>query len=784
MRRFEFPPDIPMDKTHQLDQSTARFQSVKNGLPELIKNAKDQYARLEVRDKDQRQIVVLIDSKGKALGVVDFAGATAADFNGWQTWASRTAGRAYMADDIEAGHGNGGKSFMVRGSTTFSYIESCAYGLRTRMGFDNQNPSVRYFPGCAMENGTKIWDVPEPHPRRRLEAALADLDVDFGKIPEAARQAFEKRQAFTAVYVGGIREWQNRRSLRRLVDAVVPDLLSHGQAALSIETCSVWVVVDGELVGGRPLEVEVPPPFTGFEALDPIPVPEQLPDPSGGDMIPTGTGGPKEKFLQLRTSEKHLRMSEDLKALNVIRVRNERNVVANWPLARLAPMAESSFIFGELRVPGLEAEHVADSHRDELADTPLARALEQWVTEQVEALAAKLRDALVKETRPEDRTRTSRTLSEFRELMRDYLESSPVSGEQEGEGEDGDEGNGTGRRRGRRWIPGSKLDEIILEPGQQRISLASGTKAPLVFRCYERDPDGERYPVLGVPVELCVSRSGMLRLTSDGDLHGISAGTAEMWLRNPDTGITSNKVEVEVVQCTGVDILGPPEPLKQGQWTKLLISFHTSTGPRDDLLVEGKIDEIGFGRLSRHGVFTAGMVEGTATVRVRFGPARGDVCTVSVEIGAEVFERSERRAGTRGDVPWILLCGEEAPGMDEYPPEQRTHPGGDRFPTIIEEPQFPHVVWINHNSKESVRVRRGRGPTGVGGISTKTFYQFLALKCFDILKRLKVRQEIGDAVWTEREFTRGFAQAEIDCSGFIDTAYELAGDLYRARGQD
>ena len=56
-----------------------------------------------------------------------------------------------------------------------------------------------------------------------------------------------------------------------------------------------------------------------------------------------------------------------------------------------------------------------------------------------------------------------------------------------------------------------------------------------------------------------------------------------------------------------------------------------------------------------------------------------------------------------GDIPDILLCGDEAPGFDDYPEEQRTLPGGAEFPTIIEDPLFASVVWINPKSKELAR---------------------------------------------------------------------------------
>src|SRR2546425_11738891 len=91
MTEFAFLSEIPMDKTHTLDQMTGRFQTVKEGVPELVKNSKDQYMRRGVSDRQDRQIVVLVDASGLSLGVLDFAGARPEDFRGWQTWSSRTA---------------------------------------------------------------------------------------------------------------------------------------------------------------------------------------------------------------------------------------------------------------------------------------------------------------------------------------------------------------------------------------------------------------------------------------------------------------------------------------------------------------------------------------------------------------------------------------------------------------------------------------------------------------------------------------------------------------------
>src|SRR5687767_13696547 len=118
MAKYQFRELIPIDVPHTLMQLLSRFQSVKEGLPELIKNSKDQYSRLGIIDKASRVIIVAINTERKSIGVIDFAGATADQFKRWETWSDSTANERDKASDIEGGNGLCGKAFMVLGSTT------------------------------------------------------------------------------------------------------------------------------------------------------------------------------------------------------------------------------------------------------------------------------------------------------------------------------------------------------------------------------------------------------------------------------------------------------------------------------------------------------------------------------------------------------------------------------------------------------------------------------------------------------------------------------------------
>lgn len=779
--RFNLLREIPIDSGHTLDQLTGRFQTVKDGLPELIKNAKDQYSRLGIIEADNRQIVVIINSQMRKVAVLDFAGAGPEDFEGWTTWSSRTANRSELANDIEGGHGNGGKAFMVRGSTTFSYMDSCARGRRTRMGFNNAVSKERYKPGYGILGKMELNNIGENNPQRILQQELRGFKFDPKLLPNVVKQAFERRESFTIVVVDGVRDWQERRvsTIKRLASETPSLIADHGQTALTIETCSVWVLVDGVLITKTPVHAKALEPYPGFESALNVPVPDTLPDPETEEPVRTGRGGSTDKFLQLETSTKYLRLSDDLRARNVIRIWNERNNVATWPLPSLGVINPSiAFIYGKLRVPALQGEHLADAHRSTLADTPLTRALERWVSQQVESLAEQLSKAEMRKTRPHDQEKASRALQELRDLMRKFLQPEEITGDAIDNAKGGEKGElETGRKKKRKRSEfGDRIDEIALELMKRRFSMAVGTRIPLIFRCFEVDGESKK-PVM--PNNL-VFKTGLSDIVSfdEGVLWGDASGKTVIWFESSDGRVLSNKVEVEVVTCTGVDVTVPTEPLLQGQRKQLPIVYHTANGPRDDLLIDGAIDEPGMAWIGRSGMFTAGLVEGTPTLRIRFGPGRGDQRTFPIVIGSERVETRGSGGSEGGNIPEILFCGMTVPGMDNYAPEQRTHMGGEHHTTIIEEPQFPSIVWINPTSKEASRVRRSRGgPTGIGGIGTKTFMHFVALKCFEILKRLKVRQELRDRTVSETQFNQLIAQAEMDCATFIDAAFDLSEKL-------
>jgi len=784
MSDLQFFDEIPINVSSALHQLLGRFQSVRDGLPELIKNSKDHYSRLEINERTDRVILVLINTHRRCLGVLDFGGATRTDFRHWVTWADANANRGAGVNDIEGGHGNGGKGFMVRGSKEDSFFESCRDGLRTKMGYSATVEDRLYFPAFFSEDGKKLDNVKSAGPRKHLDTALAKLAATYDELPEQAKSMFEKRQAYSLVQLNGVRDWAGRRaSAVQMMTATGGELMSHAQAALTIETCSVFVVVDGTPTPATPLVRTIPEPMPGFETEITLSVPAELKDPRMDEMIETGASEAPSSdartghILRLATSKQSLRMAGN-KAINVVRVRNARNVIGNWSVADLCAQSSSAYIYGVLHMSTMGSEHQIGADRIALADSPLVRALEAWTAQQVADLAAKIQRAISKEHKPQEIDKANDGLRKMREAMRQFLERAA-------QGQGG--GNGEPPQPP---LPGTIVRQIVLEHGAQALALAKGTTVPLVVRAYDLAPNGDRLRVRGVQLDIVSDPPSLTSMVGRRSLRAENVGRVTIWFRDAATGVESNRVEIEIVNAVGATIQEiPARPLLQGEEVNLRVLFTTArktktdslVESRADLMVDATVDEPNVGWVDRYGVFTAGGQEGTATVRVRFGPGPVDTSTGVLRVGPDRVRKRSRDVGNKGaDVPHILMCGVDAPGMDHYPENERTIKASDLLPTIIDyEPLFePNVIYINPDSKEAAQMRRNRGGRrGSASIGTETFLKFLAMKCFEILKRLYVRQILKDIPASELQFRQTFAEAEMRCAPFIDVAFGIAEQL-------
>jgi len=779
---------IPIDIEFSLEQMTGRFQTLKDGLPELIKNSKDHYERLHILDKNDRLIIIIFSKDLDKIGVLDFGGAKLEDFDGWQTWSSRLSGRNEMGMNIEAGYGNGGKAFMVRGVLKKSSM--CGYNSRrlNKMGYILNDPNQRiYEPGFYSDNsGRELKDYYIHKLDEALNHELEPFGIDLNDLPEEALILLKRREAFTIVYLDGIKEWKNytRSDRKRACLDIEMKIAEHAQAALTIDTCHVMIfnAYTKEEIG--PLEVTPLEPFEGLEKIAPIPVPDLLIDPETKNKIGTGPDPNNKKFLILRTSKLNLRSYERYKSRNVIRVKNERNVVSNWSIAELVPEPSSGYVYGAITCPALIGEHLSGSDRlSPLVDTPLVRALREWTSEQVGKIVSQIQALRSDTYRNEDTSAASETLKLLRDLMKDYLKKETAANQPADTGE-----TPGGKKKSLLPPPpppppkkyGKRIDEILLESPGDWIKIALGTNIPLIVRCYEKNGE-ERLPINTYNLHLVTNVDGIIEHNQRVSIRGLKTGTIQIYFEDNKTGIKSNSITIEVVELSELVIQSPTRKIKQSERLKLDISaFALDKSRVSNLLYETSIDEIDMGKISRNGFFTAGGKAGETTVRIRWGNDETKISSCKIVVSEEKIERPGKDSGS--DIPDILFCNTLVPGLEDLPENQRTHPGGAEYASIIDvDPLWEDkVVWINQHSREAKAVRNRKGR--YIKLKSKTFQVFVMIKCFEILKRLIIRQKNKDLLKTVPGFIFELSEVEMDNSEFIDKAYKIIEKLIEQGG--
>lgn len=772
-KSFEPLKKCPVDLDHQLEQTVRQFSSIKNGLPELVKNSKDAYARCGVYDRRTRTIIVLLqdgrDNKSSRLGVLDFAGASISDFEGesetdyggWMTWSSRTASRASVSDQIEGGYGNGGKSFMVTEAIVSSSIHSSKDGKRTKMGF---MPECRFTPGYFLENGHKVRDLPDPDPHASLKKALEPYSFDAlssGVVPQEALE----RKNWTLVEVEGVKE-VNGRWDDEYTKLVLDTLKSHGQCSLTISTSNVLVVKNGVLIAG-PITEDLLEPYEDFKDPFVVDVPLELRDPISGEIVRFEPGD----RLTVATSKKPLNLRPEWKPRNVLRVRSHANIVACYSMSVLAPTSVYSHLFGEVVCNSLSTEDFSGQMRLVLNDTKRTRALEAWLRDQLNDIGERISSAMSERISLKERLEVGESLEEFRRLMAEFLEQEEDTGVENG----GERRGGNGKRK--RKEPGV-VDKVLLESGISFLSIPIGVSIPV--RHEAQDAKGREVPRRHFRWEC--DPAGILECDGGGNVKGLQKGKANLWVVDLDTGMRSNVVEVTVHNIVSVEFSPEKTLLMQGERISLNVVAQNDEGVRPErLALSYKVLPDGGGRVGRFGFFTSGSQAGKVSIKAIFG-RKGLESSLIVEVTDEKKERSP--PGWKGaGIPHIVLCDEVAPGCTDLPESERTLHSNPEAPTIIMYEPFWNergVIWINHASAEARRVReRAAGNAPLSKINTETFMEFLAMKCFEILRILKAEQQIPkDAKISVPEMIENLARAEIEAAPFIEAAFK---SLQKAR---
>lgn len=384
MSQLTYTPDedIKVHEEGAIRLICRAYQSHEDGLPEWLKNSADVYAREDA--PEAKRIIVVIFDYGRrdvspSISCLDFSGMTSTvieeDFRIWaDPEAARRGGRTAT---VQGGHGNGGKCYMTQMFEDYSLIHTVKREKGSRYGVEEGSIRFGYIPDRQTGRNFAVADL-----KSELDRALKAIRCSTRIFPEAIVEALRLADGFTLVTGVGPKGYSNRIPHRQLIE----NLQEHPQMIQTLELCKVYVVLNGEVLNqGKALTLPEIKPMAGGENPRVIPIPPVLKDPVNENEVSTDKGGSLPPgTLALFTSDVSMRYSK--KGRHNVTFWKRSDFLGYVPVPELdIQSAYRDRIYGECRVESLEP--FKQNERARLARSPLTRAVEQFISKQIELYA-------------------------------------------------------------------------------------------------------------------------------------------------------------------------------------------------------------------------------------------------------------------------------------------------------------------------------------------------------------------------------------------------------------
>ncbi|MBW1998607.1 MAG: Ig-like domain-containing protein [Deltaproteobacteria bacterium] len=384
MTQLNYTPDDDV-KVHEegaIRLICKAFQSHESGLPEWLKNSADAYAR-EDAPEAKRVIIVIFDYGRKdfkpSISCLDFSGMTSSMIEqSFRIWADpEAARRGAKLPAVQGGHGNGGKCYMTQMFEDYALIQTVKEDKGNRYGVVAGSIRFGYIPDRQRGRDFPVGDL-----RVQLEKVLDPLRCSVSELPEAAKQAIQEANGFTLVTGVGPKGFRDRIPTRHLIEI----LQEHPQMTRTLELCKVYVLINGELSNrGRPLALPRITPMKGAEQPKEIPIPDTLKDPISDEQVSTTNDNSfPAGTLVLYTSDVSMRWSK--KGRHNVVYKAQSGFIGYVPVSELdvqSPYRDR--IYGECYLEALEP--FKQNERARLANSLLTRAVERFISEQIQAYA-------------------------------------------------------------------------------------------------------------------------------------------------------------------------------------------------------------------------------------------------------------------------------------------------------------------------------------------------------------------------------------------------------------
>jgi hypothetical protein len=413
MSDFRYTPDeqIQMHRENAIRHMCQPFLSHENGLPELVKNSAAAYIRVN-REPQKRIIILFFTYKRRnepaSIACLDFVGMSGAqidrDFSVWADpdAATRTAEAGIRIGEL-GGHGNGGKCYMTQMFQDYSYLHTALNGLGCKYGVKGGSVAFGYVPG--REEG---YDFPVRNIVQEINECIEPMRSSIASLPPPLAEAASVATGFTFVRGANPHYWDDKNACTRLIESLV----GHHQMITPLRLCNIYVVISGTTYNnGQPLSLAQIEPMPGYETPRVLSIPEIINDPRSGQNQSTTTNGTLPcGQLKIYTSEKNMRLGRGGKRQwrHTVTYHTEQSgIIGTVPMLSLdVDSAYRDYMYCECHLDSLD--RYQQNNRGALAESPLTRATESWISGQVNALCRELEEREKKILREQDKDELGR----------------------------------------------------------------------------------------------------------------------------------------------------------------------------------------------------------------------------------------------------------------------------------------------------------------------------------------------------------------------------------------
>jgi len=670
MAKFRYTPDQDV-KVHEegaIRLLCKAFQSHEDGLPEWLKNSSDAYAR-EDTPEAERIIIVLFDSgrlsRPASISCLDFSGMTTEMIEeNFRVWADPEAAiRGGLSEGVQGGHGNGGKCYMSQMFEDCSFLHSVKNGRGNRYGVEGGSIRFGYIPD--RETGRQF---PVPNLRQELDKILREVNCNLSIIQRVADMAVEKANGFTLVT--GISPKGYSRGIP--IEKLIEGLQEHPQMISTIELCKVYTVINGKMMAKALALPDIQPMFGGEEPRV-ILIPDIIKDPISCEEVSTTDDGAFQRgTLLIKTSDKSMRWKKKGRHNVIYKARS--GYIGQVPVSELD--IQSSYrdnIYGECYLESLEM--FKTNERRKLADSPLTRAVEAFISDEIQKYAKEFENRDRKRYDREEKSAISK-INEALDRWKNQFLDEMLRG-MWGSG-------GVGPPPPQPPLPVGK--PAILEVNLSHSNAGLGVAFRPTIKFF--DKDGKR--IRPVAYHWCSEDNNVAIV--DQDLMVVNTfafGQTRIWAETENGKVRSNAVPLQVVRILDIAISPREIEIAVGTRQKLDAICQLANGQQTSDVYLEWMSNSDIARVS-----SAGLVFGFAPGETQV-IAADDKCQAKEPAIVKVVPGKGRGPGDKPGkgYPRVLVSGE----IDRDPDTQEYRHFSKEYPPIAQDPidAERNIWWIN-----------------------------------------------------------------------------------------